>query len=64
VNQKTKVYNVQFTHSEAWVLLRALATANDAGDRDQNAQDRSTRTWLADRLLGLVGNEVEEERTL
>lgn len=53
-------YDVPMTHAEVWVILRALATANSAAERDQNKQDSTARTWIADRLLRMV--EEKESR--
>ena len=47
------IFTVQITREEVWVILRALACANDAPadyDRDK-MNDPPVRTWIAERLL-------------
>lgn len=45
------IFTVQFTRHEVWVILRALATANDATPERGEKTDTDARTWIAQRFL-------------
>ena len=55
-----EIYDTQLSKQEVHVLLRALAIANSAEDRDPDSyieEDRQVRKWLVDRLLRLLPQE-------
>jgi hypothetical protein len=47
------IFTVQFTRQEVWVILRALAIANDTpAERDPDKRsDGQVRDWIAQRFL-------------
>jgi hypothetical protein len=51
------IYEVKFTHAEVRALLRLIATANDAERTEK--QDRTTGTWIAQRLLTILADTEE-----
>lgn len=60
------IYNMQLNQQEAYVLLRAIATANDAEERDPEIatpEDQQVRNWLVERLLHLLPSKFLPKET-
>ena len=52
----TAPYQLPFTHHEAMVLLRAIASHNSA--EDTSRLDVQTGTWLAERIIRLIDPDL------
>ena len=48
--------NLTLNKQEVYVLLRAIASANSYEERDEDSgnEDDDCRSWLVDRMLGLL----------
>ena len=64
MTEKMKIYALQLSHQEVYVLLRTIASATSLEEREggppvKGDADPQVRNWLVDRLLMLL---PEEER--
>ena len=59
-----KIYDLQLSHQEVHVLLRAIASATSLEEREgdppeKGDMDPQVRNWLANRLLNLLPREEQ-----